>query len=741
MARPGTTHREPHGDRRATAPYNFVRLPQRVLPATELWPDGVVPWKCHDRYVPGLHTGYVDLDITTLSPLFIGPPALSRTGTGWAEPPSGTGLRSFRLTPDGSPVIPGSSINGLLDTMIRILAYARPDLIWDPTLWMRQPVTANSHPLRVATERRGRRYAYLRNGGTKPTEVSRTAGFLRREVKDGEARWYVEPLDTRPIGPDRKDAGADFFVPFAEHAPYKVRHELIVDMFDGVSWRAPDDRIEYSPQENAAWFQREVVFLTCDLLTQANDTFHRVNVVVGVVPADDEDRRATVDARRQEAKVLVGRALTAPPEWLARSVPGTSQVQRVLRVHEPRAGVLVLTGTTGNGRNNEYVFPHPSDPDQQQEKRLPIDAKFVRELDSANQITPWQEDTFPPDPARPDARPANGRLGDGDPVWYEAESVGSGKKVKLEVTSFGRAGGYRVPYEKKLGDLLPEELRRTVDPLDVSQGLFGDVQGRTAIRRRVSAGHAVLLTPPSGSAHELAPVQVGLLAPNRQSYTLYLTQPSGNLRDFDGELGTGALAEPRGFKLYLHRWDGGLALPAHESEPAEWKSDIVPLRPGLVFRCRVRFTNLSQAEIGLLLRAALLANEPGTSADDPVSAHKLGRGRPLGLGSVHLAPTLHLLDPAIRYTGSTDGFSQADNLDPYLAVWDELAVRHARDSGEEPPDSTDWRGVDRLRELALAASWRGRLAPEDTAHMQLERFAEDRVLPGLLHLFGGRSSP
>ena len=111
------------------------------------------------------------------------------------------------------------------------------------------------------------------------------------------------------------------------------------------------------------------------------------------------------------------------------------------------------------------------------------------------------------------------------------------------------------------------------------------------------------------------------------------------------------------------------------------------------------------------------------------------------VGSEHLAPTLHLLDPAIRCTGSTDGSSQADNLDPYLAVWDELAVRHARDSGEEPPDSTDWRGVDRLRELALAASWRGRLAPEDTAHMQLERFAEDRVLPGLLHLFGGRSSP
>jgi CRISPR-associated protein (TIGR03986 family) len=300
-----------------------------------------------------------------------------------------------------------------------------------------------------------------------------------------------------------------------------------------------------------------------------------------------------------------------------------------------------------------------------------------------------------------------------------------------------------VPYTNKLGDLLPEGLRRTADPPDVCQGLFGDVLGTTAIRRRITVSHAVLLDPPSRlAASELDPIRVGLLAPNRQSYALYLTQRQPNrvdaLRDFDGDL-SGGVAEPRGFKLYPHRQgdENPPALPPSQDVLKEWESDIVPLRPGLVFRCRVRFTNLSAAEIGLLLRAVLLANEPGAGATDPVSAHKLGRGRPLGLGGVHLEPTLHLLDPAVRYTGNTDGFERVDDLAPYLATWDKIAVRHAQVNGEDIVDGTGWQRVARLRELVLATSWRGRLAPASLAQMkEVKDFAEDRVLPGLLHLFG-----
>lgn len=725
MARSTTKHGRPRSARAATAPYNFVRLPQQVLPATALLPEGVRPWECHDHYVSGLHTGYVELDITTLTPLFIGPAVLSRTGGGWIEPTVSGALRSFRLTPDGPPVIPASSTNGLLDTIIRILAYARPGLIWDPTLWMRQPATTKENP---ATQRRGRRYAQLRNGGTKPTKVSRTAGFLRQEKRDGRTHWYVEPLDTCKIDQDQVDKERDtFFVEFPAHAPYKVRHPLLADLAPGEKWHDPGNG-EYTPQRNAGWVRREVVFLACDLLTKVDQDFYRVNVVVGIANADKEGHAKVgrVRQRLQDAK-----RYGTPLDWLADAVPPDNEILKVMRIRTVRSGVLVLTGTTGNFRYNEYIFPHATA--NALKLRLEIDDELFKAVDSAEQVTAWQEETFPEQTGRPE----KGRLACDDPVWYEADP-----DDPTRVTSFGRAGGYRVPYKNKLGDLLPEGLRRTTDPFDVCQGLFGDVIGTTAIRRRITAGHAVLLGPPSGSAaSELSPIRVGLLAPNRQSYALYLAQPQPDrvdaLRDFDGD-GNGQVTEPRGFKLYLHRQgdENPPALPCSEDAPKEWKSDIVPLRPGLVFRCRVRFTNLSPGEIGLLLRAVLLANEPGAGAANPVSAHKLGRGRPLGLGGVHLEPTLHLLDPAARYIGDTDGFHRVDDLAPYLATWDRIAVRHAQATGENMLDGTGWQRVARLRELALATSWRGRLEPAYLAQMDVAEFSEDRVLPGLLHLFG-----
>ncbi|MGH3925626.1 MAG: hypothetical protein ACRDTT_22675, partial [Pseudonocardiaceae bacterium] len=447
-------------------------------------------------------------------------------------------------------------------------------------------------------------------------------------MKDGRPHWYIEPLDTHAIDQVDKDRDT-FFVKFPAHAPYKVRHPLITDLIPGATWHDPDQDIEYNPQQNAEWVRREVVFLTCELLTEVDRVFHRVNVVVGIARADNEGH-AKVGRFRQ--RLLDVKRYQKSLDLLADAVPPGNKILDVVRVGTIRTGILVLTGTTGNFRYNEYIFPHPTK--GAPKTRLEIGDELFKSIDSADQITAWQEKAFPEQNGR---RPEQGRLACGDPVWYETDPDDS-----TQVTSFGRAGGYRMPYTKKLSDLLPEGLRRTADPLDVCQGLFGDVIETTAIRRRITAGHAVLLDPPSGSAaSELDPIRVGLLAPNRQSYALYLIQPDPNraleLRDFDGDA-NGHVTEPRGFKLYPHRRgdENPPALPPSADALKEWETDIAPLRPGLVFRCRLRFTNLSQAEIGLLLRAVLLANAPGAGPDNPVSAHKLGRGRPLGLGSVHL---------------------------------------------------------------------------------------------------------
>jgi RAMP superfamily len=69
---------------------------------------------------------------------------------------------------------------------------------------------------------------------------------------------------------------------------------------------------------------------------------------------------------------------------------------------------------------------------------------------------------------------------------------------------------------------------------------------------------------------------------------------------------------------------------------------IQPLDYNTAFHCRVDFTSLEADEFGALLLAIAL---------DENMRHKIGYGKPLGLGSVQLAPTaLTLVDYAARYT-------------------------------------------------------------------------------------------
>jgi hypothetical protein len=73
---------------------------------------------------------------------------------------------------------------------------------------------------------------------------------------------------------------------------------------------------------------------------------------------------------------------------------------------------------------------------------------------------------------------------------------------------------------------------------------------------------------------------------------------------------------------------------------------IQPLDYDTLFHARLDFTNLEASEFGVLLLAIIL--EEGMR-------HKIGYGKPLGLGSIQLAPTrLTLIDYAVRYSQPSD---------------------------------------------------------------------------------------
>lgn len=122
----------------ASAPYNFVSLPHRILPAPfaldEVDVENVENMENiiedYKRYVSseGKNTGCIRLEIQALTPLFIG------SGTGSEE------TDAF-FSPTGRPVIPGSSIRGMTRNLLKIItagAMRRDEDFADRHLYYRQ---------------------------------------------------------------------------------------------------------------------------------------------------------------------------------------------------------------------------------------------------------------------------------------------------------------------------------------------------------------------------------------------------------------------------------------------------------------------------------------------------------------------------------------------------------------------------------------------------------------------------
>lgn len=106
-----------------------------------------------------------------------------------------------------------------------------------------------------------------------------------------------------------------------------------------------------------------------------------------------------------------------------------------------------------------------------------------------------------------------------------------------------------------------------------------------------------------------------------------------------------------GRKFYYHQ--PGVRLASAEKSPLNKTVHLIG--PGSIFEFRVKFWGLDQEELGLLFYALFL--EPGLK-------HKLGMGKPLGLGSVSISPVAaHLCEMHRRYTSWSKGVLTANRLE------------------------------------------------------------------------------
>lgn len=616
-------HINPNSDRKATAPYNFVPLPERVFNVADGIQVGekrIKPWETHDRFVTGTHSGSIELTIETLTPLFIRGPVRQQDGA-WDDRDSRLRPEPY-TTPDGRPAIPGSSLRGMVRTLVEILSFSKI-----------QPVsTARPFFRTVARDRRdriGRAYGKRMRRG-----VGVRGGWLQRQGDD----WSILECEV-----------------------LRVKRSILPNDIH------QDNRPNWEHQHKQCWVDV------------------RDNLVSRIV--------FTADASK-------------------------------------KSGCLVLTGNVPD-KKREFVFLDPA----ADARRIAIPQQIWDRFHDDDQITQWQEKAFPRDQPQEGCRRAPGHLRDGEPVFFLVDDNARSVDSPDGLVFLGRAGMFRFPYDRSPADLVAQVLRDA--QLDLAEAMFGKADPGATIKGRVYFDDAIA-TDGGPTWFEPAIVPQILSAPKPTTFQHYLTQDGTRGKDKLTTYIDGDHTTIRGHKLYWHRWNNhsdvsqvreqnedhdALRDSLQSPSPRDTQHTIIrPVKAGVTFVGRVRFENLTDVELGALLHALQLPSR---------CAHRLGMGKPLGLGSVRITAHLSLIDHVERYRGwQSMGIARVHDVRQFRQTFEDAMISHAKNSGEaQLNDQQGLRRIARLDALFRMLEWERRPTRKSTAYMNLDAFRNRPVLP------------
>ena len=168
-------------DRKAIAPYNFVELPNKIVPA-QVQCNGKL--RDNDRYYSDRYTGKIICTLKTESPLYIrcglNPvefAAFSDKPNEELEAEQRKKKAEFFMHPSNlHPVLPGSSLRGMLRTLVEIISFSKIERVSDQQKFFFRAVAAESDdPLSQLYKNK------LKNV---------KAGYLV-ETKEG---WFIRPV-------------------------------------------------------------------------------------------------------------------------------------------------------------------------------------------------------------------------------------------------------------------------------------------------------------------------------------------------------------------------------------------------------------------------------------------------------------------------------------------------------------------------------------------------------------------
>lgn len=602
----------------AFAPYNFVPLNSTVVESEEKPGEESLPF---NKYHGDRNTGLIELTIETKTPLYIRD---TLTAEEMEQGKEAKDISDF-FSPAGKIRIPGSSLRGMIRTMVEMVSFGKFKYFDDKRLYFRAVAD---------TSKLGSDYRKLMVNENDNYFPKIEAGILK---KNGQS-YVIYPSKKLPPG----NNGTQIY------------------------------RINYDKKT-------KIVAGTKDLIVQPFES--KIIYFKPVAPTDHLHKR--YDRQKKEIPYKLKYAKLA-------SVSEGSDADH------PNKGFIIASGEFGNKKHMHWVINEPEN------SHIKIEEGVIKEY-----INDSSRDE------RTDLLKKLEKNHNGVPCFYLV--------INGKIVSFGHTGMFRLAYKKTIGEHIPEELKDE-RKIDIAEAIFGDESKFTG---RVFFEDADL-TNSDGRDFEEEKIPATLLGPKPTTFQHYLVQSDENLNNHPRGLAHyNSDTAIRGNKLYWHkspRW----VKPDQKEFNEKIDTKIKPVKSEKIFKGKIRFENLSDIELGALLFAIALPDG---------CCHKLGMGKPLGLGSVKITPKLFLSERKTRYQ---ELFAEWEEPKPesqdknILHFKKEFEKNILKKIGES---KTDLWEVDRMKELkrmlafSVGTAPDGRPSDNKLQYMGLGEFRDRRVLP------------
>ncbi|MHB1645396.1 MAG: TIGR03986 family type III CRISPR-associated RAMP protein [bacterium] len=371
---------------------------------------------------------------------------------------------------------------------------------------------------------------------------------------------------------------------------------------------------------------------------------------------------------------------------------------------------LVVSGNMPNKKHDWIVF---ADETKKDDKVIKIDEEDIKSYKNDKDRNKNDKDRKSFDII--DRLKSNGKPS-AEPCFYIKWNDKTGK----DRISFGHTPLFRLSYKKSIGEHIQQDYsnkdysnKSECDKFDIPTSIFGTEKSNNSkdsfatFASRVFFEDAFLTDDSLDKEEQENKIPQTLAGPKPTSFQLYLDQNGINditkLKHYNDD------ADIRGNKFYWHK-----DLEDWKTETFNEKMDkkIRPINQGAKFKGKIRFDNLSDIELGALLFAVDLPEH---------YAHKIGMGKPLGLGSIRINAKLYLSDRQKRYKDLFDEWNglqeKSGEIKNIKSKFEQFILKEL-DNGTGKYKSL-W-DTERLKEFARMLDFSNKPNKEKVSYMKLD---------------------